>query len=372
VKSLALAAPLVSLVLAFVRPALALEVTLDAGAAKAVLGALGNPKLTRSEALAIAALPGNQGLILKANSYKIPATTDTFADALVASAHGAPLDTPAANAMGFERLKPNADALTALIARIETHPKDFQAWVTERVALFSPSGSETKISGYLVAGGTSGGFAFGEPKFYLNLNYFNEFEPAKVVLAHELYHAVQAVYTVDQDDHWLKPQSATADGRAHQQMCANLANLFVNLYEEGSATYVGDPMLLDPATGPLAQKTRTELQDGLNNLSSHRTLLELSVVGLQAKTPVPFDEVYALGFYLPEPLYKVGYVMARAIARDDGPQGLAAELSRPGYAFALRYTQLPLYGKDRDHPPLGPNTLQALQLLNSGCKPAGG
>jgi hypothetical protein len=60
----------------------------------------------------------------------------------------------------------------------------------------------------------------------------------------------------------------------------------------------------------------------LNNLSAHRTLLELSVVGLQAKISVPYDDVYSLGFYVPEPLYKVGYVMAKAISTDDGPQGL--------------------------------------------------
>ena len=367
-KTISILASLVALVLGFAGPALAMEVTLDTQSAKAVLSAVKNPALSRSEALAVAALPGNQGLIRKANSYKIAATTGTFADALVASAHGGPADTPTAKNLGFERLKPKADALMALITRIESHPKDFQAWVTERVALFSPPGSAVKIDGYLIVGGNSGGFAFGEPRFYLNLNYFNEFEPAKVVLAHELYHAVQAVYTVDNDDRWLKPENPTAEGRARQQVCANLANLFSNLYQEGSASYVGDPMLLDAETGPLAEKTRTDLQDGLNTLGAHLTLLELSVVGLQAKTPVPFDDVYALGFYVPEPLYKVGYVMAKAIATDEGPKGLATFLNLPGHTFAQHYAELPRYGKDNDHPKFGPNTLDAIRLLASGCK----
>ena len=358
---------LAALVLMLAGPAFALDVTLDTQSAKAVLKALKNSALTRSEALAVAALPGNQGLIRKAVSYKIAATTETFADALVASAHGAPLDTPTAKGLSFERLKPRAEALTALIERIETHPKDFKAWVIARVGAFSPPGGSTKIEGYLVAGGTSGGFAFGEPKFYLNLGYFDEFEPAKVVLAHELYHAVQGVFTVDVDDRWLKPESPTAEGRAHQQMCANVANLFANLYQEGSASSVGDTMMLDPETGPLAKRSRKELEDGLNQLGGHLTLLELSVVGLQAKTPVPFDDVYALGFYVPEPLYKVGYVMAKAIATDEGPQGLAAFLNQPGYSFVERYAALPRYGKDRDHPPLGPNTLAAVRMLKAGC-----
>jgi hypothetical protein len=348
--------------------ACAMEVTLDTRSAKAVLGALGNPVLGRAEALAIADLPGNEGLIRKANSYHVAATRETFADALLASAHSVPIDTPTADSLGFERLKPNSAALVDLITRIEAHPREFQAWVIERVRMFSPPNPGTKIDGYLIVGGNSGGFAFGEPRFYLNLNYFNEFEPAKVVLAHELYHAVQAVYTVDDDDRWLKPESTTPGGRAHQQMCANLANLFASLYQEGSASYVGDPLLLDPEAGPLARKTRTEFQDGLNNLRAHRTLLELSVIGLQAKSPVPYEDVYSLGFYLPEPLYKVGYVMAKAIFGDDGPQGLAAFLDQPGYVFARHYTQLALYGKDRAHPALGPNTVNAILLLESGCK----
>ena len=349
-------------------PVRAMTVTLDTASAKAVLKALKNPSLGRPEALAVAALPGSQGLIRKANSYHIPATTDTLADALVASAHGSPADTPTSKYLGFDRLKPKSDALMGLIDRIEAHPKEFQSWVVERVGLFSPADADVKIEGYLIVGGNSGGFAFDEPKFYLNLNYFDEFEPAKVVLAHELYHGVQAVYSVDKDDTWLKPPSPTAEGKARQQICANLANLFANLYQEGSASYVGDPMLLAGDTGPLAQKTLTEFQEGLNNLGADRTVLELSVIGLQAKKPVPYDDIYALGFYVPEPLYKVGYVMAKAIAIDEGPQGLAAFLKRPGYTFAQHYTALPRYGKDRDHPKLGPNTLDAIQLLASGCK----
>jgi len=344
------------------------EVTIDTASGKAVLSALKNPALDRAEALSIAALPGNQGLIRKANSYHIAATTETFADALLASAHGTSLDTPTAKNLGFDRLKRQADDLAKLIEKIETHPDDFQAWVVDRVATFSPKNSAARISGYLIVGGNSGGFAFGDPKFYLNLAYFNEFETAKVIMAHELYHAVQAVYSVDSDDNWTKPESRTVKGQAHQQTCANLANLFANLYQEGSASYVGDTMSLPDDAGPLARKSRTEMQDGLNNLHNHITLLELSVIGLQAKQPAPFDDIYALGFYVPEPLYKVGYVMAKAIAADEGPQSLTRFLSEPGYRFALHYVELPGYGKDRDHPALGPNTEAAIRLLASGCK----
>jgi hypothetical protein len=51
--------------------------------------------------------------------------------------------------------------------------------------------------------------------------------------------------------------------------------------------------------------------------------------------------------------------MAKAIVEKDGPQGLAAFLKQPPYKFVLRYTQLPAYGRDKDHPKLGPNTIDA-------------
>jgi hypothetical protein len=343
-------------------------VTIDMASAKAVLDALARPALDSREALAAAQMPGNQGLIRKANTYHIPATTQTFVDALVAAARGASLDTLTAKYLGFDRLKSKAGDLRGLIAKIESQPESFEAWVVARVGTFSPPGSAGQIEGYLVVGGSSGGFAFGEPRFYLNLDYFNEFEPAKVVLAHELYHAVQAAHSVEPDDVWLKPESPTPQGRAHQQMCAGLSGLLSNLYQEGSASYVGDPMLLDEASGPFAAKTRAEMRDGLKLLGNHATLLELSVVGLQAKTPVPYDDIYAIDFYIPEPLYKLGYAMAKAIALDEGPQKLATYLDQPGYRFTQHYLTLPLYGKDREHPKLGPNTIAAAELLASGCK----
>jgi len=56
-KTISILASLVALCLGFTGPALAMEVTLDSQAAKAVLSAVRNPALSRSEALAVAALP---------------------------------------------------------------------------------------------------------------------------------------------------------------------------------------------------------------------------------------------------------------------------------------------------------------------------
>ena len=76
---------------------------------------------------------------------------------------------------------------------------------------------------------------------------------------------------------------------------------------------------------------------GLQRLRDQATLLELFVVGLETPKQVPFDRVYALGFDAPEPLYKLGHAMTKAVVND---LGLAA---------------------------LGTNTLNALALLSTQC-----
>ena len=97
------------------------------------------------------------------------------------------------------------------------------------------------------------------------------------------------------------------------------------------------------------------------------TLLDLSVTGLEIADAMPFDDIYAVGFLGHGVLYDIGLVMAKAIAEEDGPQGLAAFLEQPPYRFVLHYTQLAKYGADAEHPKLGPNTIGAAQRLNSGC-----
>lgn len=346
-------------------PALALDVVIDSASAKAVLTAVQDPGLDRPGAMRVAALPGNQALVRKAQSYGIKATTDTFADALLAAAHGQPATDPAMRSFQLASVRARAPALTALIDRIEAHPDTFRDWVIHRVETYSPKGAGVKLTGYLVAGGKSGGFAFDDPAFYLNLGYFDEFDPARVVMAHELYHAVQAAFAPASERADLKHPDVGATTPAAR--CATLSKLFSDLYQEGSASLVGDPLLLDPTTGPLARRTREDMADGVMQIRHHATLLDLSVTGIEAPEPVPYERIYDLDFYVPEPLYKLGYVMAKAIVADRGAAALADLLSKPGYAFASAYLDLPKYGQDFDHPHLGANTREVVAWLSRGC-----
>ncbi len=350
-------------------PVWATQISIDSAAARAVLAALQNPSLTHEEALKIAELPGNQGLVKKAVSYHVPATTESFAEALVSAAHGVATQSEATKAFRLEQLKPAVATLLALLDRIDGDPGAFKDWVVHRVAQFSPPLAGADITGYLVVGGSSGGFAFDDsPGFFLNLGYFKEFDAAKVVMAHELYHAIQGVFAKQQVAWWNQKKATQGGKAALAKQCTALAQLFTDLYQEGSASYVGDPFLLTGDLGPIAKKTLDDMANGIKGIAKSTTLLELSVIGVSAKQPVAYEAVYELGFYGPEILYRISYVMARAIAQDRGGQALAQYLSQPGYVFADAYVALPRYGKDGEHPALGPNTVQAIGRLKAGCR----
>ena len=132
--------------------------------------------------------------------------------------------------------------------------------------------------------------------------------------------------------------------------------------------YVEDISALTQSHSDSAMRQLADIREGLEHLHGSVTLLEISITGLHASEPVPFDDVYEVGFYGHGVLYDIGYVMAKAIVENDGPQGLAALLKRPSYGLIQRYTQLSNYGKDKDHPRLGVNTVAAVHELESSCK----
>lgn len=356
-----------SLLLVFGTSLCRAQVTVDSASARAVLSSLQDKKLTMQRAQEICGMPGNQGLVRKENSYGRKATTQSCADALLAAAQDKTPDP--AFAFSFDKVKPRAAELEALIDQIEHNPVAFQGWVSARVSQFSPKDSKVAITGYIVVGGSSGGFAFGTPEFYLNLAYsgFDDFNVAKILMAHELYHAVQGAYAPKPKEWWSEKDGAQGPDHSLAQQCSTTYDLLTSLYEEGTASYVGDVFLLRDAKEPSAKELVTKMEDGIAHISNSVTLLELSVTGLDAPDPVPYAAVYSIGFYVPEIEYKLGYVMAKALAIDKGDAALAALLTQPEYAFTEQYIALPKYGQDRAHPELRSNTVAAVKRLRAGC-----
>jgi hypothetical protein len=114
-------------------------------------------------------------------------------------------------------------------------------------------------------------------------------------------------------------------------------------------------LLLSNSDSSFAARAREDLKYGLRHAQNSVKLLDLSVLGLRADPALPYSDVYAVDFLGHGVLYNIGYLMAKAVAEQDGPQQLATSLKQPPYQFILRYTQLTKYGADGSHPKLGPH-----------------
>jgi hypothetical protein len=319
-------------------------VSVDATTARALLAGLGDARLTSDRARAIAALPGSRGLIRKARSYGRPASDTTFAAALLAAAHG---DTaaPDPSRFGFGSVRARAAQNVAVLDRLEDPVRGLVGQVRARIARFTPPDLAGAVTGRLVVGGTSGGFAFGEPEFFLNVDRFRSATLAATIMQHELYHAVQA----------LARAARTADATAATRRAACLAavphadvlsQLFNSLQDEGTASLVGDVLALPPGVDDVTNAERASVARNVGMVARSVTQLELSVHGLTTGADVSYDDVHALGFYGDEVLYALGYVMARAIAQEQGDAAVAALAGGPGAAFVARYVRLKRYGSD--------------------------
>jgi len=339
----------------------ALEVAINADSARATLEAIQNSALSHEEAMRIASLPGNLGALRKLQEFHIPSTSEDFANALYETAHREPVTKRTEKAVLLDLVQPKVAQLKQLLDDMQAHPESFQAAIQERIAKYSPPGAKMRLQGYVVAGGDGGGYAFGGTDFYLNLTMSDDLMLARSVTTHEMYHAVQGVFAADRE--------VTFDGpdNPRRGACGQVEQLFANLYEEGTAVLVADPSLLPKSHSVVAARILADTEDGQKHLRTSATLLEMTVVSLQADKPLAYDDVYSVGFLGHGVLYNIGYAMARSIADAEGAEGITKFLKEPPYRFVLRYSELPSYGKDSDHLALGEHTLAAAKLIAGGC-----
>jgi len=337
-------------------------VTIHTDDARATLVALQNPSLTHKQAMVVAEMHGNLAVVRKLKEFKIPMTPNSFADALFACAHGHQATDNAESALALDKTKVEAPQLLALLGEFDAIPNTFQNDIERRISMFTPPGADIHLEGYVVAAGDGGGYAFGDTEFFLNIGVSDDLIVARNVTTHELYHAIQGAYAKERE-----PGLDFVQGRA-KQACERVEDLFASVYEEGSARYVEDVSRLSQSHSEGAKRILADANDGTSRGRTSASLLEISVAALAAEDPVPFDDVYDVGFLGHGELYGIGYLTAKAIVDSDGPPGLTRALKEPPHKFLLRYMQLANYGADSDHPRLGSNTSSFVKRLETGCR----
>jgi hypothetical protein len=343
------------------------QIKVDTASARAVLRALQNPSLTYDQAMAVAKLEGNQGMIHEMRDLSEADTDEQFARALLTAAHGQPPASAVELGYNFTAVKNAAPAMSVLLNRIEM---GFEKDIRDRIRPFTPKPDNVSLRGFVVAGGDGGGYAFGGTDFYLNILNSDDVIYARQTLIHEAFHGAQGAAFHEDTDYWKNQHTQPAD-LALGKFCSDSAELFKDIKDEGTAMFVGSDEALKDSNGATGKRIYSEYLYYNSHLPDSAGLLEISVASMQAPRPVPFKTVYRIDFWGKGVAYYIGSAMAHAIDEEDGPAAIAQVLEQPGYEFVLRYTRLKSYGKDSDHPRLGDNTVRAAQLLQDGCPAPG-
>ena len=315
-------------------------IRIDSDSATRTVEAISTPNLTRASALAIADLTGNQALVAQAKDFGIPASRDTFADALIAAARGNEDFT----IFNFPEVRSTAATARATLDALASNPSALTTWITQRITPFMPPDVPLNGTGYIVAGGPGGGFSM-NGGVYVNISRAKgDLGVIRVDLTHEFYHGIQ---------HAAQLRAGTLndfsyDEAAYQRLPPGIARkcyvtrqLFGKLMEEGTASYVGD-IVLYPTIGDQALSVRKQRALSLSGkVGTPISLLEIGLAAITSDDPVPEKSVYSIGFLDAGQLYyDLGYVMAKAIAAHDGDAAIGRLISQPGDVFVRRYIEI--------------------------------
>lgn len=320
-----------------------ITIELDTASARATLSAFGKATAT-DEVTRIAKLPGNQALIRQAGRFDKNATEENFVAALGQSARNASVGKPGEagpfvpDTFRFTRLRDALAPTRNLLEQIERNPQKLTTEVINRIRLFTPEGVNMKVKVYLIAGGTSDGFAPDANNFYIALDYFeDDYEGLKLLMAHELFHNVQ---------------SLTLEGKRVVATDAppnvrNSHNLLLNTLKEGTASVVGDP--LEVAGG---KKYTTWFQgkfkNNLRRIDANFALFDTLLFRLYNDPSAEPGRLYNIGFSgsFDSAMYFVGYRMAKSLEKYEGKGAIAASISDDPMKFFARY--IALYQKHND------------------------
>ena len=333
--------------LAISAQAISQQFRFDTAAAHAVLKALHDPDLNLKQAMDIAKLDGNQGMIKKMRELGEADTDEQFAQALVAAARGQAAGSPQEEHYNFARVKSSSAVISRLLDQIE---HGFDGVIRDRIHPYVSNPDALSMRGFIVAGGDGSGYSFGGSDFFVNMAFNTDLPMLQQVTIHEAFHGVQGAVYQEDTDRWAKGLTRPADF-TRGQFCSHAAELLIDLRNEGTAMYVGSDELLKDSTSETGKRVYGEWLYYNGHRADSAGLLEISLASLQAPRPVPYKLVYQVDFYGKGVAYYIAAAMTEAIVDQDGASAVGQIIRQPGYEFVLRYTRLRSYGKDARHPP---------------------
>lgn len=306
------------------------KVTIDFESAKAVIEAFAKSKISNSELDRIAQLEGNRTLIKKAESTEIVFKT-TLKSVIETG------KTTGEDPFDWQTVRRNLKDVQTLTVRIEREQLQLLADINLLIRNYTPQNLNAEVKARLLVGGGSLGFTIDQDTA-LNValqQLGNDFEALKYLLAHELYHSIQAIGDEKRKKTLAKP---TVDPPVN---IINTYTLAANVYREGTATFVGD---FSKIRNPLAfsREQIAEDEKNQNRMRQNFALFEALVFRAYNDPDADIDQLYRTGFTtsFDETSYYVGYRMAQIIEKYKGKVAVAELVNRNPLEFFKEYIEI--------------------------------
>lgn len=344
-----------------------IDVSIDTSGAGVVLAAA-TASPAHAAAAADAALENAavRAMIAKMAMYDHTVTPQAFKAAVIDLANGgsgAPFD--------LARLRADPAPTRRMLARLAAEHAAISQRIADRLQSFTPAGLEVHARLFVLVGAAhQNGWVPDEkhPDFYVDLGFHGEEVESLVRSAtHELFHVIQGKVQPGIDTTFIDRPKLPVEARELHRARAVL----LNLLDEGTATYVGDPTLYT-ATGPHLEHDQGELRRQLARANEIFALFDTVLYRARHDPNAPLDMLLRIGFGgdWEETGYFVGYRMAKTIDRYAGRERLRTLVMLPPEQFVADYIALATaHPDDPEITPLAPAsvaTIADLQRLDAG------
>ena len=311
---------------------------LDFEGAEALLAVLAQRSVTDADVDRLLAIHGVRAMVDNTTHYIPSDTRDTFRAALKEFVR------TRNSTIGHFRLDESHELsaeIRTLITELKADPRLVEQ-VANSLERYMPPLDHFTATGYGVTGGASDGFVRDDetkPSFYIALNRAQgDAEGVKQNIAHELYHVVQKLARASVpglNAKVLDAQTAPAPAR-----------LLRVIFEEGTATYVTEPMLgkksLFRRDGPYTRASRATYEKNASpeKIAANFAEVDRLIAGLRSGS-LSWKQASDVVFTGNGPgPYFVGYEMAKAIDRRHGPKRIASLLKEHPVTFFRDYIEL--------------------------------
>lgn len=275
------------------------------------------------EAKKILSLKGTEGMLLHDSQFNKEMTRESFINELT--------DTNSiSNVFGFKQIRNNLTPIQATIELLEDSLNVIVKRVEEKLRKYCPDRSET-INVYFVLGGNSDGFTDDNNSFYLEIQYYLDLEDIDGIIsmvAHEVYHIIQERNFAHEIEK-LKLKDTLQSAYM----------LIRNVYQEGSASLVGDPLSIE---NPKGHSSFMQKKYKRNLLKLEESFYLFEALLLQSIGYPNEDLLYGIAFgaQWDSPLYFVGYEMCAQLELKNGESTIVEYLSKSPTYFFTDYIEL--------------------------------